>query len=226
MRAALVGWLALGGCLTSRQAALMPAPGYGTVAGSSLAAEGRDGVTVYADGNAWRGWPQNLATVLTPVWVSIQNTSHRPVRIQHDEFTLYGQSGAATKAMGPYAEQTPGPRQTRMVPNPGNFDGFYVADYLAPYYPWLPVWGEPLDSGPSYYPVTWRPHLPTASMIDRALPEGVLQPGGHASGFLYFPKLGSHERAVTFRADLHEPQARKRPPQRLAIIDINFRVIR
>ncbi len=224
--AVLAGVFVVGGCATSHEMALMPAAGYATVAGSSLAVEARGGVTIAADGNAWQGWPQNLPTVLTPVWVTIQNTSGHPVRVQYHEFTLNGQSGKSYTAMAPYAVQTPGPRVTVSAPNPGYFDDFYVADYLAPYYPWLPVWNGPFNDWPPSYAVTWRPHMPTASMIDQALPEGVLQPGGRMSGYLYFPKLPKHENAVVLRADLHTPAGNQHAPRQVAVIDIPFHVLR
>jgi hypothetical protein len=45
--------------------------------------------------------------------------------------------------------------------------------------------------------------LPTADMIHKALPEGVLEPGGKVTGFLYFEdvKTDKNDKA-TFTTDL------------------------
>jgi hypothetical protein len=62
-------------------------------------------------------------------------------------------------------------------------------------------------------------------MLDRALPEGVLENGGTASGYLYFQKVGTREREVTFLAGLQEPTWERQPTHQLASIDIPFRRI-
>jgi len=47
-------------------------------------------------------------------------------------------------------------------------------------------------------------------MLNPALPEGVLQPGGHLSGFLYFHKLRASEGRVIFAQDVIEAETRER----------------
>jgi len=49
-------------------------------------------------------------------------------------------------------------------------EGFWVAPYLSAYYAWSPPFGGPFYDDHWYYD----------------LPEGVVQPGGRVSGFLYF----------------------------------------
>jgi hypothetical protein len=44
--------------------------------------------------------------------------------------------------------------------------------------------------------------LPTPQMFDLLLPEGVVDNGGHAAGFLYFEKVDNDEKDIAFRADL------------------------
>ena len=48
-----------------------------------------------------------------------------------------------------------------------------------------------------------RFQLPTGAMVQKALPEGVLEPGGRVTGFLYFEDIdvGKDDRA-TFVTDL------------------------
>jgi hypothetical protein len=211
----------VGAC--GREPVLLPASGYTSVIGrSSLAVESRSGVTVTADASVWDSSPKNLATEVTPVWITLYNATGRPLRVQYDEFTLRGASGASYIALAPYVLR-PFKRTTVFeVPNGGYFDKFQVAAYLAPFYPWLPVWGGPLPYGPFIYSVAWRARLPTDSMLDRALPEGVVENEGTASGYLYFQKVGPQEREVTFQAALQEPTWAPQAIHQLAAIDIPF----
>ncbi|HVZ89249.1 MAG TPA: hypothetical protein VHG72_19940 [Polyangia bacterium] len=218
-------WLVLAGLFScANPPALMPASGYTSTAGRrSLAAESRDGVAVTADGSVWDGSPERLATEVTPLWVTLRNATGRPLRIQYDEFTLRGASGASYAALAPYVLEASALKPVFRVPDGGYFDKFRVAAYLAWSYPWLPVWEGPLPHGPSARSVVGQPSLPTASMLDRALPEGVLEDGGTASGYLYFQKVGAKEKTVTFQAELQEPSQAQQPAQPLASIDIPFR---
>jgi hypothetical protein len=90
--------------------------------------------------------------------------------------------------------------------------------YLAPFYSRLQVWDGPLPYGPSIYSVFWwRASVPTASMLDRALPEGVLENGGTASGYLYFQKVRTRE------GEVQERTGAGQPAHQPALIDIPFR---
>ncbi len=222
MRIVLAALFASAGACTT-EPELLPASGYTSAIGRrSLAVESRGGVTVTADGSVWDSSPKKLANELTPVWVTLHNESGRSLRIQYDEFTLRGASGAIYIALAPYALRASRSNPVFEVPDGGYFDRFHVAAYLAPFYPWLPVWNGPLPYGPSLHSVAWRAGLPTASMLDRALPEGVLENGGNASGFLYFQKVDVRESGATFQAGLQEPTGARQPTHRLAAIDIPF----
>lgn len=66
-------------------------------------------------------------------------------------------------------------------------------------------YGYALDRDLDYYNTyyaRWRKPLPTQEMVARALPEGVLQPGGKASGFLYFERVDEDLGLVHFRGRL------------------------
>ena len=219
----LVALLAsVGACATEPE--LLPVSGYKSPIGRrTLAAESRSGVTVTADGSAWDSPPKKLVTEVTPVWVTLQNATGRPLRIQYDEFTLRGASGATYMALAPYVLRASTSKPVFEVPDGGYFDKFQVAAYLAPFYPWLQVWNGPLPYGPSIYSVPWRASLPTASMLDRALPEGVLENGGTASGYLYFQRVRPQEGEVSFLAGLQEPTQAQQLTYQLASIDIPFR---
>jgi hypothetical protein len=89
---ALAALIASGACATAAQPMLLPIAGQGVVAGTPVIVDVRGAASVTADGNGWRGWPEDLATLMTPVWVRIRNPSSVPVRIQYNEFTLHGQA--------------------------------------------------------------------------------------------------------------------------------------
>ena len=222
MRVVLVALVAsAGACATEPE--LLPASGYASAIGRrSLAVESRSGVTVTADGSVWDSSPKRLATEVTPVWVTLQNATGRSLRVQYDEFKLRGASGAIYIALAPYVLRASRSRPVFEVTDGGYFDKFHVAAYLAPFYPWLPVWNGPLPYGPSIHSVASRASLPTASMLDRALPEGVLENSGTASGFLYFQKVDVRESRATFLAGLQEPTRARQPTHQLAAIDIPF----
>jgi hypothetical protein len=212
----------LGACATEPE--LLPTSGHRSAIGRrSLAVESRDGVTVTADGGGWDSSPKELATEVTPIWITLQNATGRPLRVQYDEFTLRGASGATYIALAPYILRASRSRPVFKVPDGGYFDKFQVAGYLGPFYPWLRVWDGPLPYGPSIHSVPWRERLPTADMLDRALPEGVLENGGTASGYLYFQKVRPGEAEMSFLAGLQEPTPAWQLTHQLASIDIPFR---
>jgi hypothetical protein len=218
--AALVASVAA--CVTGKPELLPASDNTSAMGRPSLAVESRSGVTVTADGSVWDGSPKNLAAEVTPLWVTLHNATGRSLRVQYDEFTLRGASGAIYIALAPYVLRASRSRPVFEVTDGGDFDKFHVAAYLAPSYPWLPVWNGPLPLGPSSHSVAWRAGLPTDSMLERALPEGVLEDGGSVSGFLYFQKVDVRESRATFQAGLQEPTPAWQPPRQVAAIDIPF----
>lgn len=222
MRVVLAALIAsVGACATEPE--LLPASGHRSAIGRrTLAVESRSGVTVTADGSVWDSSPKNLPTEVTPVWVTLHNATGRSLRVQYDEFTLKGASGAIYIALAPYVLRASPSRPAFEVPDGGYFDKFQVAAYLAAFYPWLPVWSGPLPHGPSIQSVAWRAGWPSADMLDRALPEGVLENSGTASGFLYFQKVDVRESRATFLASLQEPTPALQPTHQVAAIDIPF----
>lgn len=101
----------------------------------------------------------------------------------------------------------------------------YFAPYYGPVYgpgvryadrAWADGWG----ANPYHAPGRWRPDLPTERMIRRALPEGVLEPGGAVAGFLYFDEVDDETRRITFEADLVAPVP---DAPSVASFDVRFR---
>jgi hypothetical protein len=152
-------------------------------------------VEVSASADAWRGWPRDLWRVVTPIHVVIDNRGAVPLRVLPGNFTLVvdGQrSLAATDPIdvrGVTDEPPPDSTGSRFgIPSPGYAD-------------WALQAGAPTGSGEpqpgEHFP------LPTPEMLERALPEGVVEPGQSASGFVYF----------------------ERPPARAAALALAFRLV-
>lgn len=165
------------------------------------------GVQMAASTGAWKARPFDLETELTPVLVEVLNQSGRPLRVSYEAFRF------DSRADGSYAALPPHSIQAEVVrPVPGGrpyypYMGFGGAPYLRGYYPGLGIYSGPFAFSDRYYgayaPVwsSYRIELPTQDMLERALPEGVLEPGGRVGGFLYFQRIkGSGP--FTFNADL------------------------
>lgn len=209
---AAAGFLGLLAACAS-QPSLVPAPDAERVSpGGSIARDSAGGVTVTVDPDAWRGGV-NIESAVTPMHVKIENRSDHKLRIRYGDFALV--SGADRYvALPPYDIRATVAGRGTPRPYPPNdslafgYDGFYVSPFYHTFYPGLSVWhGHPVLLDPyydHYYPY-WqrmRIELPTAEMLRYALPEGVLEEGGSAAGFLYFERVdtGSESR-VAFNAD-------------------------
>jgi hypothetical protein len=97
----------------------------------------------------------------------------------------------------------------------GRWSGYLVHGGLRPYYGWgVGYWGGPWIYPPWYYDwvVTWGPSYyparPSADVLSQGLPEGVLLPGAHVSGFLYFKRAtGARQGALDLSWDVHEARS-------------------
>lgn len=183
-------------------------------------------VTVWVDGAAWRGNPTDLGHVMTPVSVTIENKSPYPVRVAYADFALVGGTGFRYAAIAPmpgrapvsdlgiegsevaFADYHPAapvrsrparPWVYRSQPNVQ----FYVAPHYRYWHPGVSVWSAPFPYDRYYYSQSqWTQQLPTADMLSLALPEGVIQSGGHVQGFIYFQSVNRRETAVQFQVKL------------------------
>jgi hypothetical protein len=179
----------------------MPAPagpGSGAVASDA-------GVTVEARAGAWRGVPRNLEAESIPLLVEITNDSEHTVRLRYNDVKLVAPGGEMYRAIPPYRVEG-AVSQTIEAPAYAA-SGFRIAPYLSRYYPvYDPVLGDfVLD--PLYYdtyvPARVRVDLPSSDMISMALPEGVLEPDGRITGFLYFEDVEDLDISqVEFEIDL------------------------
>lgn len=195
----------LSACATSRLA-LAPdaqhAPGRSNVGVAESA-----GVRITAQANAWNGTPQNLSSEITPLRVSIENHSNRPLRVRYNDFSLASNLGYRYAALPPYRIRGSVAVNDVVPPFAPRFaySHFYVAPYYSPYFTTLPAWDYPWAFDGYYYnrwyPM-WHLELPTRDMRELAIPEGVIDPQGSVSGFLYFPKLSGGADRVTLVAAL------------------------
>jgi hypothetical protein len=214
----LIGAMGLAaGC--AHQEGLLPAPQAKVMPGSpKLAYDERSGVEVLVNGDAWKSNPSDLGKVMTPVGVTVRNRGQSPIRIAYQDFALETPSGARLNPLPPYSMRTLGPARAAVV-SPMLDYGFYDPWFYGPYSSLGSWWGHfPYDAG--FYDggiAQWRVQLPTEEMLRAALPEGVIEPGGSVTGFLFFPDIPAKAQGVfTLRATFPEESGR----QLLAKVDI------
>lgn len=202
--------LTIGGCASHSQ--LMPAPGDKEIPGdveSAVSTVGGVHVTLHTQ--AWRG-QQGIVDVVTPLRIVVENSSNQPVRLRYSDFKLIGPKGKVFAALPPYgitgAVEEPHLVQTYPVILEPEFesDDFEVAPYYSAIYPDMPVWSGPFYYDPFYYDeyyTYWQTiQLPTQRMLNQALPDGVIKPGGRVSGFLYFQEVNEDLPTVRFEYEL------------------------
>ncbi|MCY1054095.1 hypothetical protein [Nannocystis sp. SCPEA4] len=190
---------------------LEPAPEARHVPGLGDAAVAENvGVEVIASANAWRGFPPDLEGGITPLLVTITNHSDHALELRYDYFGLVSPGGVRYAALPPFQIHDIVYAPVNMVSPPLNFG---VAPYLSPWYPGWSTWNGPFPyRAPyydSYYTAFERVALPTGDMVQKALPEGVLEPRGRITGYLYFESVRDTSRVnfVTHLVDAHTGQA-------------------
>lgn len=148
-------------------------------------------VRVIAQAREWPG-PARIAEVVTPLRIVIENGSQRPLEVRYSSFEIAALAGETYRAIPP--RRVTGVVDTEEYIRPGfTYGRFYAAPYNHGYYSGVPTYrGEfPLEG--SYHERHYdywdgRAVLPTPQVIARALPEGVLNPGGRLDGYVYFEK--------------------------------------
>lgn len=194
---------------------IRPAPQAREASGPGWGAVDRvAGVRMTAASGAWREYVPAAAGV-TPVKVTVENRGERPVRIRYGDFALMSPAGERFSALSPFGLD---PRGESLAAAAGPVtdpeflydDSFRLSPYASSVYPGLHVYGKPFDFETGYYRrySFLREEVPgvTPEMIARALPEGVLEPGGRLEGFVYFEEVDPDLERVRFRADLVDPR--------------------
>jgi hypothetical protein len=170
------------------------------------------GITVTVVADRWSGTPARLTQVI-PLLVTIENRSATPVRLRYQDFALVAGPERWLTALPPFAIEG-----TEVVhlrdPYPWAYDGFFIAPHLARYYPFFTRFDGAFAYDPffysTYYPAFRRVSLPTGDMVQKALPEGVLRPGGRITGFLYFEHADFTGDRGTFVFDLIDARTLRR----------------
>ena len=195
--------LALGFSGCAHSPALQPAPDATTVPAEKGAAQASvAGVQIVVNQHSWTGSPSDLESVVTPLDVSISNASAEPVRVMYRDFALENDQGLNAVALPPFKIQRPGGSTEPVAPFYPLL-GFDLYSPYASFYPGYSIWEGPFVGDPAFNQDfgSWEPSLPSHDMLQRALPEGVLRPGGQARGFLYFHRLQDRG-PVSFQAHL------------------------
>jgi hypothetical protein len=180
-----------------------------------------DNVNVIADPK-WNGDPEILEYV-TPIKVTINNNSDHELLLQYRDFSLVSEKGSYYAALPPYqitgTLQDPAPaHEYPRIVRPGfRHRRFFIAPYYGRIYPGIPPFRfGPRDGFPSFdpffdpfyfhnYPYYWRnTPLPTPFMLQEAIPEGVIDPGGFVMGYVYFQKVNPEAKKVIFQLDLQD----------------------
>lgn len=204
------------GCQTSL---LQPAPTAQTLQGERDAAVAEaGGVRLVADTGEWSGKPQSLDRQMVALQTTIENNSDRTLRLCYEDISLRGDSGLTQHPLPPLKTEGQIVERAPLPPYSARFyhHGFYPSPYFYPYYVGLRAWVYPwrwtvvnplfYDDYYSYWDRTREVSLPTADMIELGLPEGVIEPGGRVTGFLYFPNPGRETERTTLTARLVDAQ--------------------
>jgi hypothetical protein len=141
-------------------------------------------VRVVVDANAWKGDPPDLPSLLVTVHVKIQNHGAHPLRLEYDDFALLTANGARYSALAPHPI-------LRDVQDVQDVEGSptSAADATEPAAAWKPA-------------CAWPRFLPTQTMLGRALPAGVVEPGGSIAGFVYFQDVPGDKVPLLFAMPL------------------------
>ncbi|HEV8446889.1 MAG TPA: hypothetical protein VGQ44_08710 [Gemmatimonadaceae bacterium] len=175
-----------------------PGPGEGAVA--SVA-----NVSVTARTQAWHFDPPDLETKATPVLLEFNNNSDRAIVVRYDHIVLTDAAGHRLDVIPPYNVE--GKVSVPVtVQQPYYFGGYTYAPYVGRFSPTYMRYNYINGTGGfAYDPQYYQPYvtvytdiaLPTPEMLQRALPEGAIESGGAAGGFVYFKKIGRGEQVLT-----------------------------
>lgn len=208
------------------QADLTPARDADRVGPQSAARDSDAGLSMVAEATSWPG-DSFITQRVTPLRVTITNDSDEMVLLHYRDIELVGTSGKRYHALPPVEVEgtvdTMEPHARAVQPGL-EYRNFALADRYVPAYPGIRTYNGPFAYDRDYYK-TYYPHwdfeeaLPTPEMILSALPEGVIEPGGYVSGWLYFDKVDDDEAKVQLQAALQPID----PGAPLAKLSIPFR---
>ena len=153
-------------------------------------------------------WPgeAEIEHEVTPLKLTIQNGRGERLRVTYGSFVLAGRKDTYA-ALPPFQIDGSVPTDARIDTPLWEQDGFVSAHYYGAYHSTLAFPSGPFGADPVYYRTyypRWSSYerLPTQQMLAWALPEGIVEPGGSVTGFLYFEQVDADEREVQLRVHL------------------------
>ena len=186
-------------------------------------------VTLQVEADAWPGQSE-VTQHVTPLRIEIENESDRPLKIRYEDFALVDErTGNRYAALPPFSidddiEEPAIAYNSAVDPIGFRHANFRLAQSYSVAYPGLSYWGAPFPYDPSYYDHYYNYWvdipLPTQEMIQQVIPEGVIEPGGSLSGFIYFEQVP----ADLERVELHFELSSAETGERFGMISIPFRV--
>ena len=179
-----------------------------------------NGVRAAVDTDAW---PSSLDVEeqLTPLHVTIENNSDAPIRIRYQEFALIGPQGQYFSALPPMAavvDVEESSIESATVHGPTaepsfRHRGFFIAPPYRYAYGDIPVWEHDYHHDSVYHTTYHGTYQNLNISADKlhvmALPEGVVEPGGRVSGFVYFEHVDNNLPRVQLRADLVNAETKR-----------------
>lgn len=187
----------------------------------NVARAAAQGLSMDVEIDAWSGDPASLGSILTPVKISLTNEGDHAVSLRYQNFTLSDPRGVRSSAIPPFQIRgSTDPLPAPIVPS-FSYRNFYAYPYYRFYGPGFNYWADDWGWDGAWYGSSyryWSRDLPTADMVRKAIPEGVLNPGGEVSGYLYFPLLAGDSKTVELQAVLMDANTH----QQFGVLNIPF----
>ena len=172
------------------------------------------GIAMDVKVNSWRGDPADLESIVTPVKLTVTNEGNHPLSLRYKDFTLSNPTGVQSSALPPFKIRA---YETEAQPEPivpaFAYRNFLLYPYYGFYGPSLAFWPDDWGWDSAWYGTYfgyWQKSLPTADMLQKAIPEGVLNPNGSLSGYLYFQRVPGTAPALEFDAALIDARTHDR----------------
>lgn len=180
--------------------------------GSDTAFTRASDVLVTADGNRWTG-DADVKRHVTPVWMEIRNHSDAPIEVLYTSIHLAGPGGAHFAALPPVDADGRISIDIDAVKPRFGYERFSLAPHYGTLYSGVEV-SPPRGMGNrKYYDELydrWEAEvpLPTLHMLEVAMPEGTIEPGGRVNGFVYFEHVeGGDGSELTLEVELLDSES-------------------
>ena len=174
------------------------------------------GVRVLVAADAWKR-PESLADQLTPIQITVENHSGRPLQLLYPDIILSSGSGARYSPLAatrdeaaPYrfgsvmrsAVYQPAAVYVPVMSRCSNQERLTDTPYPAHSYPGVtPSGGVFPYTAPEQDP-SCPENVASAEMLAQALPQGVVQNNARVAGFIYFQGVSDRESSVQLQINL------------------------